>query len=106
MPIGRRMEPTPLARALAEPLHNILLKAKALVTTTASFDPRTSNRRISIIASDYSTEVFVSTFTNLKVMQGAEAASNFTVNWTVPPLVAMELVRSMLATVGATRSIV
>jgi hypothetical protein len=29
------------------------------VTTTASFDPQTSNRRISIIASDYSTEVFM-----------------------------------------------
>jgi LysR family transcriptional regulator, nod-box dependent transcriptional activator len=59
VPIGRRMEPTPLARTLAEPLHEILLKTKSLVTTTASFDPQTSNRRISIIASDYSTEVFM-----------------------------------------------
>jgi hypothetical protein len=40
VPIGRRMEPTPLARTLAEPLHEILLKTKSLVTTTASFDPR------------------------------------------------------------------
>jgi DNA-binding transcriptional LysR family regulator len=53
------MEPTPLARTLAEPLHDILLKTKSLVTTTANFDPQTSNRRISIIASDYSTEVFM-----------------------------------------------
>jgi len=59
VPIGRRMEPTPLARTLAGPLHDILLKTKSLVTTTASFDPQTSNRRISIIASDYSTEVFM-----------------------------------------------
>jgi LysR family nod box-dependent transcriptional activator len=59
VPIGRRMEPTPLARTLAEPLHDILLKTKSLVTTTANFDPQTSNRRISIIASDYSTEVFM-----------------------------------------------
>jgi DNA-binding transcriptional LysR family regulator len=57
--IGRRMEPTPLARALAEPLHDILLKTKSLVTATPSFDPRTSNRRISLIASDYSTEVLM-----------------------------------------------
>lgn len=57
--IGRRMEPTPLARALTEPLHDILLKAKSLVTATPSFDPRTSNRRISLIASDYSTEVLL-----------------------------------------------
>jgi LysR family transcriptional regulator, nod-box dependent transcriptional activator len=57
--IGRRMEPTPLARTLAEPLHEILLKTKSLVTTTPSFDPRTSNRRISMIASDYSTEVLM-----------------------------------------------
>jgi len=57
--IGRRMEPTPLARTLAEPLHEILLKTKSLVTTTPTFDPQTSNRRISIIASDYSTEIFM-----------------------------------------------
>ena len=37
------MEPTPLARSLAEPLHEILLKAKSLVTTTPSFEPSTSN---------------------------------------------------------------
>jgi LysR family transcriptional regulator, nod-box dependent transcriptional activator len=59
VPIGRRMEPTPLARTLAEPLHEILLKTKSLVTTTPSFDPATSNRRISLIASDYSTEVLM-----------------------------------------------
>ncbi len=59
VPIGRRMEPTPLARSLAAPLHEILLKTKALVTSTPTFDPQTSNRRISIIASDYSTEIFV-----------------------------------------------
>jgi len=53
------MEPTPLARTLAAPLHEILLKTKSLVTATPSFDPRTSTRRISLIASDYSTEVFV-----------------------------------------------
>ena len=57
--IGRRMEPTPLARTLAEPLHEILLKTKSLVTATPSFDPPTSNRRISLIASDYSTEVLM-----------------------------------------------
>ena len=57
--VGRRMEPTPLARTLAEPLHEILLKTKSLVTATPSFDPRTSNRRISLIASDYSTEVLI-----------------------------------------------
>jgi LysR family transcriptional regulator, nod-box dependent transcriptional activator len=57
--VGRRMEPTPLAQTLIEPLHDILLKTKSLVTTTPSFDPRTSNRRISLIASDYSTEILL-----------------------------------------------
>ena len=57
--IGRRMEPTPLARTLAEPLHDILLKTKSLVTTTPTFEPTTSNRRISIVASDYSTEILM-----------------------------------------------
>ena len=42
VPIGRRMEPTPLARTLAEPLHEILLKTKSLVTATPTFDPQTS----------------------------------------------------------------
>jgi LysR family transcriptional regulator, nod-box dependent transcriptional activator len=59
VPMGRRMEPTPLARTLAEPLHEILLKTKSLVTATPTFDPQTSNRRISIIASDYSTEILM-----------------------------------------------
>jgi len=59
VPVGRRMEPTPLAQSLAEQLHEILLKTKALVNATPSFDPRTSTRHISLIASDYSTEVFV-----------------------------------------------
>ena len=59
VPIGRRMEPTPLAQTLAEPLHEILLKTKSLVTATPTFDPLTSNRRISIIASDYSTEILL-----------------------------------------------
>jgi LysR family nod box-dependent transcriptional activator len=59
VPIGRRMEPTPLARTLAGPLHEILLKTRTLVTTTPTFDPQTSNRRISIIASDYSTEILM-----------------------------------------------
>jgi DNA-binding transcriptional LysR family regulator len=53
----KRMEPMPLARTLAEPPHEILLKTKSLVTTTPTFDPLTSNRSISIIASDYSTEI-------------------------------------------------
>jgi DNA-binding transcriptional LysR family regulator len=57
--VGRRMEPTPLALTLAEPLHDILLKTKTLMTATPSFDPRTSNRSISLIASDYSTEVLL-----------------------------------------------
>src|ERR1700734_2102617 len=57
--VGRRMEPTPLAQTLIEPLHDILLKTKSLVTATPSFDPRTSSRRISMIASDYSTEVLM-----------------------------------------------
>ena len=59
VPMGRRMEPTPLARSLAEPLHEILLKAKSLVTTTPSLEPSTSNRRISIIAFADSTEILM-----------------------------------------------
>jgi len=57
--VGRRMEPTPLAQSLAEPLHDLLLKTKALITAKPSFDPRTSERRISLVASDYATELLV-----------------------------------------------
>jgi len=57
--VGRRMEPTPLAQSLAEPLHEVLLKTKALVMAKSSFDPLTSERRISLVASDYAIELLV-----------------------------------------------
>ena len=52
VPIGRRMEPTPLARTLAEPLHDILLKTKSLVirrrrTAASASSPRTTRPRCS-----------------------------------------------------------
>ena len=69
VPIGRRMEPTPLARSLAEPLHEILLKTKSLVTTTPTFDPpgasrsshstpRTTTRRKITLAKVYQAPTF------------------------------------------------
>lgn len=51
--VGRQLMPTPLAESLAVPVAELLQQIQATVTTKAAFDPATSERRFSIMASDY-----------------------------------------------------
>lgn len=51
--VGRRMELTPLARSLEIPVREILLKIQATIDTRPDFDPASSKRHFSIVASDY-----------------------------------------------------
>jgi LysR family nod box-dependent transcriptional activator len=51
--VGRRMELTPLAESLIEPVNDVLLRIDATIATRPEFDPLTSRRQFSIIASDY-----------------------------------------------------
>jgi len=57
--IGRRMELTPLADALREPVRDILLRSQSTLTSKDVFDPATAQRRFVFNASDYSATVFL-----------------------------------------------
>lgn len=59
VPVGRRMELTSLARALRQPVREILLKAESAVQRRPSFDPASSTRRFRVRASDYATSVLL-----------------------------------------------
>jgi DNA-binding transcriptional LysR family regulator len=53
VPAGRRMIPTPLAESLAQPVREALLQIKTVLHAKPQFDPATSNRRFSLMMSDY-----------------------------------------------------
>lgn len=56
--IGRAMELTPMAETLIEPVRNALHSVDILVNTECGFDPETSTRTFSIMASDFCTLIF------------------------------------------------
>lgn len=59
VPVGRRMALTPLAESLVEPVNDLLLRLDATLSTRPQFDPASSRRRFSIIASDYLIQVLM-----------------------------------------------
>jgi len=50
---GRRMEPTPLARALAPEVEQSLARIQRVLSTSVEFDPSTAQRRFTLGLSDY-----------------------------------------------------
>ncbi len=59
VPSGRRMIPTPLAESLAPQLHDLILQIDSFMKTDRSFDPATSDRRFSVVASDNTASVIL-----------------------------------------------
>lgn len=59
VPVGRRMELTPLAESLAERINDLMLQLDATLTARPQFDPASSTRQFSIIAADYVIEVLM-----------------------------------------------
>jgi LysR family transcriptional regulator, nod-box dependent transcriptional activator len=57
--VGRKMELTPLAESLLEPVNDILLRINTTITTRPVFNPATAQRHFSMIASDYTTSVLL-----------------------------------------------
>jgi LysR family transcriptional regulator, nod-box dependent transcriptional activator len=57
--VGRKMELTSLAESLVEPVNDVLLRIDATIATRPEFDPLTSRRHFSVVASDYSINVFL-----------------------------------------------
>jgi DNA-binding transcriptional LysR family regulator len=59
VPVGRSLMLTPLAEGLADPVGSILHQIQEAVATRAQFDPAQSDRRFSIMASDYAFTAFM-----------------------------------------------
>jgi DNA-binding transcriptional LysR family regulator len=57
--IGRKMELTPLAESLVEPVNDVLLRIDATIATRPEFNPLTTRRHFSVVASDYSIYVLL-----------------------------------------------
>lgn len=57
--IGRKMELTPLAEGLIEPVNDVLLRIDATIATRPEFDPVVTRRHFSIVASDYVVSVLL-----------------------------------------------
>jgi DNA-binding transcriptional LysR family regulator len=59
VPVGRRMELTPLAEGLVRKVNDVLLMIDATLGTKPEFDPALSRRHFVIVASDYVTTVLL-----------------------------------------------
>ncbi len=57
--IGHEMVPTPRAKALEEPLRDLLARARDLLGPPAAFDPAQSQRRFCVLSSDYAQVVII-----------------------------------------------
>ena len=58
--VGRKMVPTPLGESLAAPVRRILIDIQTTVAAKPAFDPSTSNRRFTLMMSDYVASVLMS----------------------------------------------
>ncbi|WP_162256389.1 LysR family transcriptional regulator [Sphingomonas sp. Root710] len=67
---GREMELTPFATSLVEPVRQALFGVEQLIHAEPVFDPTTSTREFTLMASDYCTSIFLS----LVVKEISEAA--------------------------------
>jgi LysR family nod box-dependent transcriptional activator len=57
--VGRKMELTSLAASLVEPVNDVLLRIDATIATRPEFNPLTTSRHFSLVASDYSINVLL-----------------------------------------------
>ncbi len=59
VPIGRRMELTPLGLELTDKVNDLMLRLDATLATRPAFDPASSRRQFSVVASDYLIQVLL-----------------------------------------------
>ena len=57
--IGRRMELTPRAEALKDPVRDVLVRVEWTIAATSEFDPARSERQFNILVSDYTLATLV-----------------------------------------------
>ncbi|HSV52366.1 MAG TPA: LysR family transcriptional regulator [Burkholderiaceae bacterium] len=59
VPVGRRMELTPLAESLVDRVNDLMLRLDATLSIRPEFDPARSHRQFAIVASDYVAQVLL-----------------------------------------------
>jgi LysR family nod box-dependent transcriptional activator len=59
IPVGRKMVLTPRAEGLVQPVHDLILRTKALIGPDSSFDLRQTTRNFKIMMSDYAATVLM-----------------------------------------------
>lgn len=59
VPVGRKMELTPLAESLLQPINDLLLRIDATIRLRPEFDPRSTRRHFTLVASDYTVSVLL-----------------------------------------------
>jgi len=57
--VGRTMLLTSVAASLVQPVRDIILQAQSLASSTVKFDPAKSDRKITVIASDFTMDVLL-----------------------------------------------
>jgi LysR family nod box-dependent transcriptional activator len=57
--VGRKMELTPLARSLVGPVNDLLIRIDTTLGTKPEFDPATTRRHFTLVASDYVVSVLM-----------------------------------------------
>lgn len=77
VPVGRRMEPTPRAEALQQPVRDVLVRVDSTIATQPHFDPARSDRVFRVFASDYTQMVIGSQVMALAAAQGATVRLDF-----------------------------
>jgi LysR family transcriptional regulator, nod-box dependent transcriptional activator len=65
VPVGRKMDLTPLAQSLLQPVNDLLLRIDATIRLRPEFDPSTTRRHFTLVASDYTVSVLLATVLKL-----------------------------------------
>lgn len=75
--VGRKMELTPRAESLKEPIRDILVRVDLTVSAVPGFEPAESKRKFRIFASDYTQAVLGPHLFALAEAQSSKASVNF-----------------------------
>lgn len=75
--VGRKMELTPLAEGLREPVRDVLVRIESTIAIQPDFDPTSTDRCFRIFASDYTQTVFAPHLLTLAAEQRCTARFEF-----------------------------
>ena len=77
VPVQRRMELTPRALALKDPLRDVLVRIRATIEVQPEFDPTRSDRVFKVFASDYTLQTILPQTVALAAAQNSTAQFRF-----------------------------